>query len=312
MFQLYNMTYEEKKSLYESIMMKISKQVKSMLNEADITNGKEQLANIINNWDKLSPEAKNILSSSIDKINNLNKSTANSSAPVQTPKSSQQFNVADAFIEPDTTILKKYVETGNVSKDFKQYSNWALSGLKELETAFKAIRNKKQDSETKSKAEDFIIKSFSLKNEFNESDFNEIFTVHTEKYGDISIFDRQNLDDLNLQIVYNMVKEFRIVQVLLKFIKKCVETDFNNDKYRTIVPLGHDKDLFKKFIEDNLNADTKDKSLYKEIHKTVVILYGDNHHTYKIIEDIKFIDILILLRYCLLSACYERKKLLKH
>lgn len=82
MFQLYNMTYEEKKSLYESIMMKISKQVKSMLNEADITNGKEQLANIINNWDKLSPEAKNILSSSIDKINNLNKSTANSSAPV--------------------------------------------------------------------------------------------------------------------------------------------------------------------------------------------------------------------------------------
>lgn len=306
------MTYEEKKSLYESIMMKISKQVKSMLNEADITNDKEQLANIINNWDKLSPEAKNILSSSIDKINNLNNSTAKSTAPVQTSKSSKQFNVADAFIEPDTTILKKYVETGNVSKDFKQYSNWALSGLKELETAFKAIRNKKQDSETKSKAEDFIIKSFPLKNEFNESDFNEIFTVHTEKFGDISIFDRQNLDDLNLQIVYNMVKEFRIVQVLLKFIKKCVETDFNNDKYRTIVPLGHDKDLFKKFIEDNLNADTKDKSLYKEIHNTFVILYGDNHHTYKIIEDIKFIDIFILLRYCLLSACYERKKLLKH
>lgn len=138
-----------------------------------------------------------------------------------------------------------------------------------------------------------------------------MFTVHTEKFGDISIFDRQDTDELTLQIVYNMAKNFRIIQVLLKFIKKCVETDFNNDKYRTIVPLGLNKNLFNKFMEENLHISSEEKAQYKEVHNKVVYIFGRNNHTYKVIEDVKFIDIFILIRYCLLSACNERKKRFK-
>lgn len=158
------LTNTEKRALYESIMTKISKQLKSMLNEANATNDKERLASILNNWDKLSPEAKNILSNSIDKINNLNKSTETSQKPYTAsttkPNTSQQFNIEDAFIAPDTTILKQYVKSGNISKDFKTYANWSLEGLKELETKFDKISNKKQNSETKSIANEMIIDSF--------------------------------------------------------------------------------------------------------------------------------------------------------
>lgn len=307
------MTEHNKKALYENILNKVSKQVLKMLNEAETTNDKERLTNILKNWDKLSPEAKKILSNSIDKITNLNKTSVNDQTTATQPKKSSdsnQFNVADAFIEPDTTILKQYTKTGTTSKDFKNYANWALSGLTKLEPKFDAIRIKKNDQETQNKATEIITESFPLKYEFNESEFNKIFTVHTETFGDINIFDRQNLDTLTLKIVYNMVKEFRIIQQLIKFIRKCIETDFNKDKYRTIVPLGHDKDLFKKFIKDNINISEEDKTLYKKIHNRVVIIFGNNNHHHKIIEDIKFIDIFILLRYCLLSACYERKKLL--
>ena len=64
------MTENNKKALYESIMQKVSQQVVEMLNEG-IENDKERLTNILNNWDKLPQEAKNILSSSIDKVNNF-------------------------------------------------------------------------------------------------------------------------------------------------------------------------------------------------------------------------------------------------
>lgn len=307
------MTYDEKKSLYESIMTELSKRLKSMLNESDTVNDKERLENIVNNWDKLSPEAKNILSNAMDKVNNLNKSTGKSpkssgSSSGTKPNSAKQFNVADAFIAPDTTILEDYVKSGNISKDFKTYSTWATNGLNKLESKLDAILIRKETPDTKSKVEQSIVDSFPMKYDFNESEFNEMFTVHTETFGDINIFDRQNQDELNLRVVYNMVKNFRIVQVLLKFIKKCVETDFNNDKYRTIVPLGHDKDLFAKFIKDNLHMELEELEQYKEVHNKIVYLYGENHHRYKVVEDIKFVDIFILLRYCLLSACNERKK----
>ena len=80
--KLYNMTYNEKKSLYESIMMETAKTVKRMINEAGVVSYSplseqpiqerlEQLPYIINKAQKEYPKAISVLLNVIDRFEEI-------------------------------------------------------------------------------------------------------------------------------------------------------------------------------------------------------------------------------------------------
>ena len=63
------MTYNEKMSLYESIMKEVAKTVKRQINEASSSKPlTDRLKSIKDKWEDMSSEAKTILLSCIDRI----------------------------------------------------------------------------------------------------------------------------------------------------------------------------------------------------------------------------------------------------
>ena len=64
-----DMTYNEKMSLYESIMKEVAKTVKRQINEASSSKPlTDRLKSIKDKWEDMSSEAKTILLSCIDRI----------------------------------------------------------------------------------------------------------------------------------------------------------------------------------------------------------------------------------------------------
>lgn len=309
-----NLSESEKKEIYNKVMENISKKVfKSLFESEDDSqvNLKHNLKNILHNWDNLSPEAKNILGDSISKIAELSKTENKSQNVTKQEPSKVQVTSNDEkpLVVPNTNILSKYLNSGNVSKELKEYATQEVSVLNKLLNNVESLGVRKYTPELEKESEEIIRNTMTVKYKFNEQKFNELFTVHTSSsFGDINLLNRSKICEPMQEVIYDMVLNFNFVRVMLEYVKYCIKQNFESGNCNFIRQYGYEKNELRDLISKKLNLSLDDNVLLQRVRNAIAYIWGVN--TIKnnaIIKDIKYVDVINLLRICMINAYYVYK-----
>ena len=203
-------------------------------------------------------------------------------------------------------ILSQYPDgTTAAPGDFSEYSAYVGPGLANLVGSVATLGTKKIAGDVEKKIIQIITGSFDLKHKFNKKEYDEFFTVHThtKKFGDIKII--PELDETIATVIYNIFKECKFVFYMLNFVKYCVKIDFTRNMFAAVGSYK-EADNFKNMLIKNLSLGQGSVSEYTAIHNNITQISTKNIQENKIIGDIKYFDVFLLLKGCLITAFNQK------
>jgi hypothetical protein len=170
-----------------------------------------------------------------------------------------------------------------------------------------ATRSIKGDLEKK--VESLIENAFTLPHQFNQKEYDDMFTVHThtQKFADLKII--PEVSPTIAKVLFNIVKECKFVSNIINALKYFIKIDFTRNQFACIGNY-QEGDNFKTFLLKNLSIGQAEIGAYNSVHNDVVQISTKNVDNNKLIGDVKYFDAFILFKI-LLTDAFNKKTVTK-
>lgn len=209
----------------------------------------------------------------------------------------------------DAMVMKevvKYILTqypGKGSKDAAVYVDYAFPGLKNCLGSIKTIAHKASSAQNETKINEIIGQSFDVSLPVDEKELQKMFTVSTERHGDIVIVDMNNYTPVVKQVLYNMIKKCDFVRYLVNYCMYLCKMCFTIDNFFILNWLTDDKSLLKTTINEKLGInDQKVLQDMTMINKCLAGIKSENTSKFAALNDMILLDAYLLFKTILTNA----------
>lgn len=209
----------------------------------------------------------------------------------------------------DAMVMKeviKYILTqypGTASKDVAAYIAFAFDGLKKCLGAIKTVAHKSNSAQNETVINEIIGQSFDISLPLNEKELQNIFTLHTDRHGDIEILDMASFSPVVKQVLYNMIKKCDFIRYMVNYCMYLCKMCFTIDNFFILNWLTDDKTLLKTIINERLGIN--DQKLLQDmtlINKCLAGIKAENSANYPALKDMLVMDAYLLFKTILTNA----------